>query len=172
MDAILLATFTELLRIALKVKIVFRHEKLQVTTYEYFQDAGPSDMVGLQFRHPSLHKGSFNIPFTPRSQITAERILAIWAMLKQSDEDLSLDEDFEIGITRVPQTKGGRPREGRWNHKPWMKKHCGHGGCFIQISNPDDDLCLARALVVAKARIDKDTDPEIARHWRTIRERR
>ncbi|MCP3666888.1 MAG: hypothetical protein GY696_31080 [Gammaproteobacteria bacterium] len=93
-------------------------------------------------------------------------------MLKQSDEDLDLDADFEISITRVPQMKGGRPKEGRWNHKAWMKKHCGHGGCFIQISNPDDDLCLARALVVAKARIDKETDPEIARQWQTIRQRR
>ncbi|MCP3666282.1 MAG: hypothetical protein GY696_27910 [Gammaproteobacteria bacterium] len=130
-------------------------------------------MVGLQFRHPSLHKGAFNIPFTPRSQITAERILAIWAMLKQSDEDLDLDADFEISITRVPQMKGGRPKEGRWNHRAWMKKHCGpHGGCFLQVSNTDDDLCLARALVVARARIEKETDPEIARQWNNIRQRR
>ncbi len=93
-------------------------------------------------------------------------------MLKQSDEDLDLDADLEISITRVPQMKGGRPKEGRWNHRAWMRKHCGNGGCFIEVSNPDDDLCLARALVVAKARIDKETDPEIARQWNNIRRKR
>ncbi|MCP3664358.1 MAG: hypothetical protein GY696_18025, partial [Gammaproteobacteria bacterium] len=104
--------------------------------------------------------------------MTAERIMEVWAMLKQSDESLDLDAHLQIVITRVSQTRGGRPREPRWDHKAWMKKHCGHGGCFIQVSNPDDDLCLARALVVAKARIDKETDPELARKWKNIQKNR
>ena len=43
----------------------------------------------------------------------------------------------------------------------------GGGRSFIQIQN-DDDLCLARAVVVAKARIDKETDQSVK--WGCIRQ--
>ena len=48
----------------------------------------------------------------------------------------------------------------------WLKKHA---HAFIRIKN-DDDLCLARALVVAKTRADKKAgDPEATAVWDTVR---
>ncbi len=73
----------------------------------------------------------------------------------------------------IPQTRGGRPNQHKWNHEAWMKKRCGHGGgCFIQITNPGNNLCLARVLVIAMVRIEKDEDLVLAAKWRTIQEQR
>ncbi len=150
LNKVLLDTFEEVLTVA-------------------FADGNSTDMVGLQIKHPSLNKGCYNVPFRPQSEMTADRILAVWEMLTQSDEQLDIDSSLQIVFTRIPQIHGGRPRESRWNHKAWMRKHCGNGGCFIEVSNPDDDLCLARALVVSMARIDKESDPQVARSWQRLR---
>ncbi len=74
-----------------------------------FQHGNPADMVRVQIRHPSLYRGDFNIPFQTYGTgcMTAERIMEVWAMLKQSDEDLDLDAHLDIVITRVSQTRGG-----------------------------------------------------------------
>ncbi|MCP3667712.1 MAG: hypothetical protein GY696_35345, partial [Gammaproteobacteria bacterium] len=77
--------------------------------------------------------------------------------------------ELEVVFTRISQTRGGRPRQNKWDHESWMRKHCGHGGCFINIPNPQDDLCLPRALVVAMARIEKEEDPQVASNWEAIR---
>ncbi len=150
---VLLDTFEEVLRLA-------------------FEDGNPTDMIGLQIKHPSLNKGCYNVPFRIQSEMTAERILALWEMLVQSDEELHLDSQLEIVFTRIPQTRGGRPRENKWNHEAWMRKHSGNGGCFIKISNPGDSLCLARSLVVSMALVDKDTDAEVGRRWHALRRKR
>uniref|UniRef100_A0A915I0Z3 Uncharacterized protein n=1 Tax=Romanomermis culicivorax TaxID=13658 RepID=A0A915I0Z3_ROMCU len=41
------------------------------------------------------------------------------------------------------------------NWQQWFQKQCGHGGCFLQIKN-EDNLCLAQAVVTAKAIADND----------------
>ncbi len=124
-------------------------------------------MVGLQIQHWALrNNGVYNVPFRRRSELTPERILAILEKLFQSAEEFEIDDDLEIAVTRIPQIRGGRPAEHTWRHRDFMKKHC---HAFIRIHNPDDDLCFARAVIVAKARIDKETNPEIARKWNQIR---
>ncbi|MCP5023743.1 MAG: hypothetical protein GY930_18490, partial [bacterium] len=138
-----------------------------------FEDGESTDLIGLQINHPSLTKGSFIMPFRAQSEMTADRILTVWEMLVQSNEDLKLDSELEVVFTRISQTRGGRPHLNKWKHESWMKQHCGkRGGCFINISNPHDDLCLPRALVVAMARIDKEEDPELAQLWSSIRDSR
>ena len=128
----------------------------------------PSDRIGLQIRHPSFHKRAYNVPFVKLTELTPDRIFALWEQLTMSNEDLALDSDLFFVFTRIADTVGGRPGNTKWNHRAWMEKHCsGHGGCFIKVNNPDDNLYLARAIVVAKARIDKQTDPSV--QWHAIR---
>ena len=47
----------------------------------------------------------------------------------------------------------------------WVKKHGNKGGCLVTIKN-QDDLCAARAIVVGKARANKDKDPQAYRRLR------
>ena len=86
-----------------------------------------------------------------------DRVAALFDRLAQalnSNEQFEMDDAFQLSITQVhhaPQGTG-RPRRGKPGH-PTMdmlttKKHS-----VIRIQN-DDELCCARALVVAKARVD------------------
>ena len=77
--------------------------------------------------------------------------------------DYSDSEEQEETATKISKSESFE------SHHDWMEKHCGHGGCFLQVAKLDDSLCLARALVLAKARIDRHTDPAVAAKWGAIR---
>ena len=72
-----------------------------------------------------------------------------------------LDGDVEIRVIHIEMPHGS----GRSNLKDWTKNKRG----IIRITNKGH-LCLARALVTAKARIDKDTDASVK--WNNIRQGR
>ena len=87
-----------------------------------------------------------------------DRVEALFQRLAQalnSNEQFEMDDSFQVSITQVhhaPQGTG-KPRRGKPGH-PTMdmlttKKHS-----VIRIQNRDE-LCCARALVVAKARVDQ-----------------
>jgi len=61
----------------------------------------------------------------------------------------------------APRNKASKTRIVNWD--AWYKRHCRHGGCFIQIKN-QDKLCLARAVDVSKSRIERHPK------WDTIRQ--
>ena len=136
---------------------------------QVFAEGHPGDRVGVMINHPSLRK-PYYIAFKPQGEITADRLLSIWQELVQSDEELALDQRLTIEFMRRRGVRGGRPPQSKWNHRKWMEKHYGHGGCFIRVHNPNDNLCLARSVVVARARLDKETDPQVAAKWNTIRQ--
>ena len=79
--------------------------------------------------------------------------------LVQSGVKLTFDQALEITFTiiRAPDGQGNRSLKRKYKNDwgGWKAAHTGHGGCFITINNKDN-LCCARALVVAKAREDKD----------------
>ena len=126
---------------------------------QVFADGQPGDRVGVMIDHPTLRQ-PYYIAFRRQGDITADRLLSIWQELLQSDEELALDQRLTVEFMRRRGIRGGRPQESRWNHRKWMEKHCGHGGCFIRVHNPNDNLCLARSVVVAQTRLEKERDPE------------
>ena len=137
-----------------------------------FENGHPDDKVQITINHPALRKGSFYIPFRKQNELNGGRILGMWERLYQSDASLSVDsQGFEIQLTRAKRPKGRRPNQGRWKHVRWMEKHSGHGGCFIHIKNMDN-LCLPRAIVTAKARIDKEMNSYFKKNWNSIRQGR
>ena len=87
-----------------------------------------------------------------------ERVEALFHRLAQalnSNEQFEMDDSFQLSITQVqhaPQGTG-RPRRGKPGH-PTMKMLTAKKNSVIRIQN-DDELCCARALVVAKARVDQ-----------------
>ena len=96
-----------------------------------------------------------------------ERVEALFQRLAQalnSNEQFEMDDSFQVSITQVhhaPQGTG-KPRRGKPGH-PTMDLLRKNSKSIIQITN-DDQLCCARALVVAKARVDQHPKWSSIRH--------
>ena len=105
--------------------------------------------LGLCIRHPSLDRPML-IPFRKREAITGDAVMREIERVMQSVKALQFDESIEITITRVTLPSGAGRDRNKMNWSPWFSRHCGNGGCFIQVKNSSDSLCLARAVVTAK----------------------
>ena len=87
-----------------------------------------------------------------------ERVEALFHHLAQalnSNEQFEMDDSFQLSITQVhhaPQRSGSR-RQNKPGH-PTMQLLTSNKRSVIRIQNRDD-LCCARALVTAKARVDQ-----------------
>ena len=95
-----------------------------------------------------------SLPFCPLEQLTTEKVLAQVEKVVQSNEEFRLNDTVNIDIIRVEMPQGsGRSKVKReiLNIRQYLKKK----KSVICINNMDD-LCLARALVVSIARIEKD----------------
>ena len=113
-----------------------------------------------------------SLPFMPLQQLTPEHIFSQIERVIQSNQDFRLNDTVTVDIVHVeaPQGSGRKKRSildiGEFLHK---KK------TVINIRN-NDELCLARALVVAVAKIEKDpsykryTDPRERVQERKARE--
>ena len=100
-----------------------------------------------------------------------ERLDALFDRLAQalnSNEQFEIDDSFQLSITQVyhaPQGRG-RPRRGKPGH-PTMQMLTKTSRSVIHINNKDE-LCCARALVVAKARVDQHPKEKAIRQGRPL----
>ena len=96
-----------------------------------------------------------------------EHVEALFHRLAQalnSNEQFEMDDSFQVSITQVhhaPQGTG-KPRRGKPGH-PTMAMLTAQKTSVIRIHNDNDELCCARALVTAKARMDQHPK------WESIR---
>jgi hypothetical protein len=110
----------------------------------------PEDKVRLRLSSKHL-KSAIWTPLMPRSQYTVERIMLQVEQVLQSNESFRLDDTFEIW-TQVAKLPSG----GCWTDSPKMladKLRDKHS--VVQVKN-SDEICLARAIVIGKARADGD----------------
>ena len=92
------------------------------------------------------------IPFCSLEELTTEKVLSHVEKVVQSNEDFRLNTTVNIDVIRVEMPHGsGRLKRTTLNIRDYLKKK----QCVIPINNRDN-LCLARALVVNIARIEKD----------------
>ena len=92
------------------------------------------------------------LPFCPLEELTTEKVLSHVEKVVQSNEEFRLDNTVNIDIIRVEMPQGsGRLKRTTLNIREYLKKK----SSAIPITNKDN-LCLARALVVSIARIEKD----------------
>ena len=96
-----------------------------------------------------------SIPFMPLAQLTTERVFSQIQRVIQSNQDFRLNDTVTIDIIHVQEPQGGtsngKSKRTTLDIREYLKKK----RSIISISNTDD-LCLARALVVAIARIEND----------------
>ena len=100
-----------------------------------------------------------------------DRVAALFDRLAQalnSNEQFEMDDSFQVSITQVhhaPQGTG-KPRRGKPGH-PTMDMLTRNSKSIIRIQNRDE-LCCARALVVAKARVDQHPQLSSIRHGKAL----
>ena len=111
----------------------------------------PHDQVRLILNSHQLDK-SISLPFLQRDRLTPERFLAAVERVVQSNDQFTLDDSVSVNVVHVEMPNGaGRKRRDVVNLESFLIKK----DCIVQIKNKDD-LCSARAIIVAKAKLDKD----------------
>ena len=101
--------------------------------------------------HSSQLEKSISFLFMSRECLTTERVLAEFERVIQSNHEFHLNDSVDVNIIYVEMPHGGkRSKHSEIN----LEKHLIQKRSIVRIQN-SDDLCLARALVVAKAKINK-----------------
>ena len=141
---------------------IFEHLLNDVTT-----GMNEKDQVRFVLRSTQLDT-PISLPFMPVLQLTPEHVFSQIERVIQSNQDFRLNDTVVVDIVHVeaPQDSG-RKRTildiGEFLHKKRS---------IITIGN-NDDLCLARALVVAIAKIEKDPRyKSLANSRKTVQERK
>ena len=137
------------------VEITSLHERL----HEIFQQildetvggVPPQDQIRFVLHSNQLDK-PIHFPFMPAERLTTEHILAKFEQVIQSNQEFRLNDTVEINVIHVSMPIGGK---GTKRSEVNLEKHLEKKRSLVRIRN-DDNLCMARALVVAKAKLDDD----------------
>ena len=134
--------------------LIESHERTQEIFEHLLSDVtagmNEKDQVRFVLRSTELDT-PISLPFMPLHQLTPERVFSQIERVIQSNRDFRLNDTVTVDIVHVKAPQGsGRKRAvldiGEFLHKKRS---------IITIQN-NDDLCLARALVTAIAKIEKD----------------
>ena len=101
-------------------------------------------------------------PFMAPQHLTTERILSEFQRVIQSNQHFRLNDTVDVNVIHVSMPSGGK---GGKRIDVNLEKHLEKKTSVIRIQN-HDNLCMARALVVAKARIDNDSRDRQIRNYR------
>ena len=127
------------------------HEIFQQILDETIGSIPPQDHVCFVL-HCNQLEYPINFPFTAPGRLATERILAEFKRVIQSNKEFRLNDTVEINVIYVSMPTGGK---GTKRSEVNLEKHLEKKKSIIRIRN-EDELCMARALVVAKANLDND----------------
>ena len=118
---------------------------------EVKEGMAPNDQVRFILRSEQLET-PISLPFMPVERLNAERVYSELERVIQSNQEFRLNDTVTIDINHVKTPQGsGRKKRTTYDINDYLKQK----NSVVRIENKDD-LCLARALVVAKARIEND----------------
>ena len=131
-----------------RVQKIFEHLLNDVT-----EDMDERDQVRFVLRSDQLDT-PISIPFMPVLQLTPERVFSQIERVVQSNRDFRLNDTVTVDIIHVEAPQGrGRSKRTTLNIKEYLHKK----GSVITIQN-NDNLCLARALVVAITKVENPSN--------------
>ncbi|KAJ8019801.1 putative DNA polymerase [Holothuria leucospilota] len=139
------------------------HDVMGTLLDQLMDGFAPQDRVGIELLAPSLTHAVW-VPLMRRDQVTVERMFRHIEKVIQSNADFTLNGNVILNILHVDMANGTGRVNTHTNMRQWLMKK---KKSVITINNKDD-LCLARALVTAKARLDKENDRTI--NWNNIRQ--
>ena len=133
------------------------HERTQAIFHHLLEDVtfdmNPNDQVRFILRSEQLDT-PISIPFLPVERLTTERVFSQIERVIQSNQEFRLNDTVTIDIIHVVTPEGrGKSKVKRTTLN--IREHLKQKKSIIRIHN-NDNLCLARALVVAVARIEND----------------
>ena len=114
----------------------------------------PNDQVRFILRSEQLET-PISLPFMPVERLTTERVYSALERVIQSNQEFRLNDTVTIDLNHVVAPVGSRGK-GKKRTTYNIDDYLSEKGSVVRIKNKDD-LCLARALVVARAK--KDNDP-------------
>ena len=127
-----------------RVQKIFEHLLNNVT-----EDMDERDQVRFVLRSTQLDT-PISMPFMPVLQLTPERVFSQIERVIQSNRDFRLNDTVTVDIIHVEAPQGsGRSKRTTLNIKEYLRNK----KSVITIQN-NDNLCLARALVVAIAKVE------------------
>ena len=131
---------------SLNVRIIFDQLLSDITG-----GMSENDLIRFVLRTEQLDK-PISLPFMPVSRLTPERLYSQIERVVQSHQEFRLDQSVIVDIVHVemPQGKGKRKRD-----NIDLESYLESKRSVVRIRNTDD-LCLARALVVAIAKATGD----------------
>ena len=127
------------------------HEIFQNVLDTITRDVPEHDQTRFVLRSPQLET-PISLPFMSRERLTTERVLSEIERIVQSNHEFRLNDSVDVNLIHVEMPHGGK---GTKRCEINLEKHLTKKRSIIRIQNKDE-LCLARALVVAKAKIDDD----------------
>ena len=131
------------------------------------KDIPAHDQVRFVLRLPQLEY-PISLPFLPLSRLTTERVLAEIERVIQSNREFQLNDSVQVNLVHVEMPNG---RTGTKRSEINLEKHLAKKGSIYRIQNKDD-MCLARAIVVSIAKIEKDNRyKHIADHLKPLQTR-
>ena len=130
-----------------RTQAIFDHLLNDVT-----KEMNDQDQVRFVLRSEQLDT-PISMPFMPVAQLTPERVFSQIERVVQSNRDFRLNDTVVVDIVHVEAPQGSGRKRTILNIKEFLHKK----KSIITIKN-NDDLCLARALVVAIAKIEKDSN--------------
>ena len=139
----------DLLKSQERIHDIFHHLLEDVT-----KDMNPTDQVRFILRSDQLQT-PIAIPFLPLEKLTTEKVLSHDEKVVQSNEEFRLNDTVTVNIIHVEMPQGsGKSRAKRniVNIREYLKKK----ESVVTINNKDN-FCLARALAVGIAKIEKDS---------------
>ena len=138
----------DLLKSQERIHDIFHHLLEDVT-----QGMNPTDQVRF-ILHSDQLQTPVAIPFLPLEKLTTEKVLFHVQKVVQSNEEFRLNDTVTVNIIHVEMPQGSGKRHFKRNIvniREYLKKK----ESVVTINNKDD-FCLARALAVGIAKIEKD----------------
>ena len=118
---------------------------------ELKEGMAPNDKIRFILRSEQLDT-PISLPFMTVEQLTTERVYSQIERIIQSNQEFRLNDTVIIDINHVVSPEGsGKSKRTAFNIRDYLKQKRS-----IVCINNTDDLCLARALAVAIARIEND----------------
>ena len=118
---------------------------------EVKEGMAPNDQVRFILRSEQLET-PISLPFMTVERLTAERAYSQCERVIQSNQEFRLNDTVTIDINHVESPVGsGRKKRTTFDIDDYLDEK----NSVVRIKNKDD-LCLARALVVGIAKVDKD----------------
>ena len=127
------------------------HEVFQQILDEAIGGVPSQDQVRV-ILHSTQLEYPITFPFMAPHRLTTERFLAEFQRVIQSNQEFRLNDTVDVNVIHVSMPSGGK---GNKRSEINLEKHLQKKRSIVRIQN-DDDLCMARAFVVAKAKLDND----------------